>query len=95
MCVKTQMISTLSELFQVFLNSIILIELNEASPACGSCHRSCLNLTREYTAIFLSQCGHVLCKACLPEYDWRLDRLYKDCPKCSEKIVILTELKKD
>ena len=61
--------------------------------ACGSCHRLCLDLTRENTPIFLSQCGHVLCKVCMPEYDWRQDRLYKDCPKCKEKIVFLTEFK--
>ena len=64
-------------------------------PACGSCHRRCLDLTREGSGIFLSQCGHILCSGCKPGYDWRHDRLYKDCPECSDKIVILTEFNRD
>ena len=63
--------------------------------ACCSCHRRCLDLTRERCGIFLSQCGHLLCSACKPEYDWRQVRQYRDCPKCQEKIVILTEFSRD
>ena len=71
-------------------------KLNEFPPlACGSCRRRCLDLTRERTGIFLSQCGHILCSSCKPDFDWRQDRVYKDCPKCQEKVVILTEFKRD
>ena len=56
---------------------------------------ACLASLSPGLAVYQCRAGHILCSGCKPSYDWRHDRLYKDCPECSDKIVILTEFNRD